>query len=203
MRHGGVLPWRTLLLAALALAIYLMAGAAPEAWVYDRVAISHGEWWRLVSAHWVHSDLEHAAWDIGALLVLGLWFEPRLGSELLRVLAVATLGVDLWLWYAEPSLYYYCGLSGILNGVLALGLAVLWRELRHPLVWVTGLAAVAKIMLEIASGQALLTSPAWPSLPQVHGVGFLTGMVLAARAASCKRLVHKLWHRRAATQSSP
>ena len=122
-RHGSLaLPWRTLLLTGLALVLFLSFGAAPEAWVFDRIAIAQGEWWRLITGHWVHSDLEHATWDIGALLVLGLLFESRLKGKLFTVLALSTLGIDLWLWYALPSLNYYCGLSGILNGLLALGL---------------------------------------------------------------------------------
>lgn len=180
MRHGGSsLPWRTLLLTVMALAIYLMAGAAPEAWVYDRGAIGQGEWWRLISGHWVHSDPEHAAWDIGALLVLGLLLESRLRNDLFRVLAFGAFGVDLWLWYREPALQFYCGLSGILNSLLALGLVALWRELRHPLVWITGVGAVTKIALEVAVGQALLTATAWPSVPAVHGAGFVCGLALA------------------------
>jgi rhomboid family GlyGly-CTERM serine protease len=179
--HGGISPpWRTLLLTAVALALYLMAGAAPELWVYDRLAIGQGEWWRLISGHWVHSDLEHATWDIGALLVLGLLFESRLKGGLFSVLAVATLSIDLWLWYFEPVLSRYCGLSGILNALLALGLVSLWRDLRHPLVWMTALGALLKIAWEMASGEALLTSTAWPSVPVVHAVGFVCGLLPAA-----------------------
>jgi membrane associated rhomboid family serine protease len=79
---GFALPWRTLLLAAGAAAVYLVFGAAPGDWVYDRAAIGQGEWWRLLSAHWVHSDSSHAAWDIAMLLILGALFEPRLGWRL-------------------------------------------------------------------------------------------------------------------------
>jgi rhomboid family GlyGly-CTERM serine protease len=179
-RHGGITPpWRTLMLTGLALALYLWGGAAPEAWVYDRLAIAQGEWWRLISGHWVHSDLEHAVWDIGALSVLGLLFESRLKGDLFSVLALGTLGIDLWLWFLQPSLHYYCGLSGILNGLLALGLLQWWRDERHPLIWMTGLGAVLKIVWETATGGALLTSTVWPSVPEVHGVGFICGLLLA------------------------
>jgi rhomboid family GlyGly-CTERM serine protease len=186
-RRGGLTPpWRTLLLTAAALVLFLWAGAAPELWVYDRLAISQGEWWRLISGHWVHSDLEHALWDIGALLVLGLLFESRLKLELFGVLALGALGIDLWLWYVEPSLAYYCGLSGILNGLLALGLARWWWQERHPLVWMTGAGAVMKIVWETATGEALLTSTAWPSVPEVHGVGFICGLLLAVVVPAVK-----------------
>jgi rhomboid family GlyGly-CTERM serine protease len=177
-RHGSLaLPWRTLLLTGLALILFLSFGAAPEAWVFDRVAIAQGEWWRLITGHWVHSDPEHATWDIGALLVLGLLFESRLKGKLFTVLTLGTFGIDLWLWYALPSLNYYCGLSGILNGLLAIGLLEMWRELRHPLIWMTAVGAILKIVWETAIGGALLTSTAWPSLPEVHGVGFLCGLL--------------------------
>lgn len=71
--HGGItLPWRSILLGAGAVLAYLVLGAAPEDWVFDRVAITQGEWWRLVTGRWVHSDLAHAGWDITALLLLGV-----------------------------------------------------------------------------------------------------------------------------------
>ncbi len=178
--HGSqALPWRTLLLTGLALGLFLSFGAAPEAWVYDRAAIAQGEWWRLISGHWVHSDLEHAVWDIAALLVLGWLFEPRLKGGLFGVLALASLGIDLWLWRVEPSLVYYCGLSGILNGLLALGLVRWWQQEPHPLIWMTGLGAVLKIAWEMAAGEALLTATAWPSVPEVHAVGFVCGLLMA------------------------
>jgi hypothetical protein len=88
---------------------------------------------------------------------------------------------------AVPSLTYYCGLSGILNGLLALGLLRLWRDIRHPLILITGLGAVIKIIWETALGSALLTSTAWPSLPEVHGVGFVCGLLFAAFVLLLKR----------------
>ena len=182
LRHGGsaLLPWRSLLLAAAAVAVYLVYGAAPTEWVFDRSAIGQGEWWRLITAHWVHGDLAHASWDIAALLLFGVVFEERLRWRLPLVLLVASLGVDAWLWWELPALHYYCGLSGILNAVLALGLLGLWREARHPLILLTALAAILKIFVEMQLGQALLTRTAWPSVPTAHAVGFLCGLVLAS-----------------------
>jgi len=186
--HGGItLPWRSLLLGSGAVAAYLILGAAPEAWVFDRVAIAQGDWWRLITGHWVHSDLTHAVWDITALLLFGALFEARLQWRLPLTLLVATVGVDVWLWWGDPALRYYCGLSGILNGLLIVGLLHLWRDLRHPLILLTAVAAALKIIVEIHVGQALLTRTAWPSVPTVHAAGFLCGLVLAW--ISCDRSI--------------
>lgn len=177
-----MLPWRSLLLVAVAIAAYLALGAAPGDWVFDRVAIARGEWWRLITGHWVHSDLTHAAWDISALLLLGALFETRLRWRLPMVLLLTSLGVDAWLWWGDPALSYYCGLSGILNGLLVAGLVHLWRDTRHPVVLLTALGAVLKIFVEINTGQSLVTQTAWPSVPVAHAAGYLSGMVLAAGA---------------------
>ena len=179
-RHGGfTLPWRALLLTAIATTAYLVLGPAPEGWVWDRTAIAGGEWWRLLTGHWVHTDSQHSLWDIAALLVFGLLFEARLGWRLPLVLLLATAGVDAWLWWGQPDLLRYCGLSGILNGLLAAGLVQMWRDLRHPAVLLTAAAAALKIFIEAQAGQALFTQTAWASTPLAHAAGFLTGMVWA------------------------
>ena len=59
-----------------------------------------------------------------------------------------------------------------------MGLLQFWRDLRHPLILLTGVGAVVKIFVEINAGQALLTQTAWPSVPTVHAAGFLCGLVL-------------------------
>lgn len=181
INHGRIaLPWRSMLLVAFAVAVFMFFGAAPEAWVFDRLLIAQGEWWRLITGHWVHSDLTHAIWDIAALLLLGALFEARLKWRLPLVLFLTSLGVDAWLWWGTPALNYYCGLSGIENGLLVVGLLYLWCDTRHPLVLLTGVGAVLKIIVEIKTGQALLTQTAWPSVPDVHAAGFLSGLLIAA-----------------------
>ena len=179
-RHGSLaLPWRTLLLGAAAVAAHLALGSAPDGWVFDRGAIAHGEWWRLLTGHWVHSDPGHALWNIAALLLAGIVFEARLGWRLPLALLLATAGVDAWLWWGEPGLMCYCGLSGILNGLIAAGLYRLWRATRHPVVLLTACCIALKIVVEASLGQALMTRTAWPSVPATHAAGFLFGLAAA------------------------
>ena len=76
-----------------------------------------------------------------------------------------------------PALTRYCGLSGLLNSLLAAGLCMLWRETRDPVVLLVAAGAVAKIAFEGLSGQAVFVDIAWPSVPSVHGVGFAAGLL--------------------------
>ncbi|MCG6862020.1 MAG: rhombosortase [Chromatiaceae bacterium] len=178
--HGGIqAPWRTLTLSFLALVLYLSAGPAPETLVYDRTAIAGGDWWRLITGHLVHSDAEHALWDIAALALFGALFEGRLGGRVIASLALGILAIDAWLWWAMPELLLYCGLSGLVNALIAAGLWRLWEDSRDPLILWIGLAALAKIGLETVAGSALFTHTAWPGIPEVHAVGFAAGFAAA------------------------
>src|SRR6185369_4054684 len=48
---------------------------------YDRMAIAAGEWWRLITAHFVHIDLEHTLLNVmGFVLMWAIFardFSPR------------------------------------------------------------------------------------------------------------------------------
>ena len=96
---------------------------------------------------------------------------------LLAAILTGTLGVDLMLWLWLPELIHYCGFSGVLNTLLLFALATLWRRQAIPILVATGILSFAKILIEILARQALLTSAAWESLPQVHLAGWITGLV--------------------------
>lgn len=175
-------PWLTFCLGLGAAALFALFGPAPEAWLYDRAAIEAGELWRLVTGHMVHSDRVHLAWNLGALLLLGGLAELRLGARaLIGPLVLGVIAIDAWLWWAEPALLRYCGLSGLLNGLfvaLALGL---WRQSGSRLFLLLAAGDIAKIALEAHLGGALLptTSALWGPVPGAHLVGFGAGLAAA------------------------
>jgi rhomboid family GlyGly-CTERM serine protease len=201
-RGSPVLPRLTLVLAATMVAFHGLAGPASELLVLDREAIIDGELWRLITGHWVHSDAEHLAWNVAGLLVLGWLFEPLLRARLLAALLVGTVGVDLAVWLALPELTRYCGLSGLLNALLAAGLCTMWKSTRAPLVILTGVGAIAKITIETTSATALFTHSAWPSVPPVHAAGFAAGilwwMLYRISASACAKRLAEGNGRRAA-----
>jgi len=171
----SALPVTTLLLTVAALILWYAAGSAPAALVFDRGAIADGQWWRLISGHWVHSDASHALWNVSALAMVGALLEPTLRWRLPAALLVGMLAIDAWLWWGLPGMERYCGLSGILNTVLAAGVVALWRETRDPLVALVGFGAVLKVVAEMTLGQALFTHTAWASVPTAHAAGLLAG----------------------------
>lgn len=177
-RGSGRLPRFTLLLMAICLGLYIILGPAPGSLVFDRAAIVQGEWWRLYTGHLVHSDARHALWNILALGILAALLERRGGRRLGLIGAFGAVAVDLWLWWGQPALQWYCGLSGLLNTMLVVVLFDLWSETRRRVVWAIGMVLMAKLVMETVLNQALFTHTLWPSVPWAHVAGFAGGLVL-------------------------
>lgn len=163
-------------LVLLAVAVWAGLGPAPQALVFDRTAIAAGEIWRLVSGHFVHSDAAHAVWDIAALALIGLLLEDK---RLPVALAAGIAAVDACLWWGLPELERYCGLSGMLNALLVVALADLWRSHRHPAIPLAWVVLAGKLAAEAFMGQSLVVTTAWPGVPQAHLAGCLGGLVVA------------------------
>jgi len=172
------LPWLTLLLSGLAMTLYLIAGPAADSLVYDRAAIAGGEWWRLVSGHWVHSDSGHLVWNLAAFGLLGSLVETQRRRLLIVGLLVGTIAVDALLWLGLPGMARYCGLSGVLNTLLVLALLSAWQGPQRGLTLTLGAGSLLKIVVEALNGQAILTQTAWPSVPLAHLAGWLAGLML-------------------------
>jgi rhomboid family GlyGly-CTERM serine protease len=189
--HGsqgsGRLPWLTLLLSGLVVALYLLLGPAPPGLVFDHARVAQGEVWRLLSAHLVHSDAAHLAWNLAAFVILGVLLEWRAGCRgwaFLGLLVAAALAVDAWLWWLQPDLRIYCGLSGVLNALYAALAALLWLETRHPLFPLALLGDLAKIAVEAANGGALLPTTTWSAVPGAHLAGIVAGLIFVSLVAA-------------------
>ncbi|MGV6825362.1 MAG: rhombosortase [bacterium] len=165
----------TLVLTLIAIGFSASQGFAPVDWVYDRNAVLSGEWWRILTGHFVHSDFEHAFWDITVFALLGLLLEQWGSRQLAWSVLTGMLGVNLMLLLGLPWLDYYCGLSGVINTMLVVVLGLTWRSTRGSLVLVIGLGVLLKIATESVLGYSLLTDTAWPGVPQAHLAGFITG----------------------------
>jgi len=182
--HGRPrLPWITLGLAAFVAALYAALGGAPSGLVYDRAAIETGEVWRLATGHLVHLDTHHLAYNVGALVALGIAYElaPFGGSRrlALRVLGLGGLAVTATLFALSPATLYYCGLSAILNALYAALTLGLWRQTRDR-IWLLAFAAdAAKIAFEAAYGPIFSAGLAWPPHLGAHVAGLLAGCLVA------------------------
>ena len=176
------------LLGCLAIPWALYAGGPhlTEALRYQRAAIGQGEWWRLVTAHWVHLGALHLVFDSAGLLLLWALYARALGPRhWLLVLLCATAAIDAGLWWGEPQLQWYVGLSGLLHGAWAAGaLAVALR--RDRLGWLMLAILALKLSLEQRAGASLLLG-AMPVVTAAHAYGALGGLTAVAALALARK----------------
>lgn len=96
-----------------------------EALEYRR-ALAAREPWRLLTGHFVHLGLLHAALNCVALLLLGRLFAGRLAyGAFLGLLGLAPLAISAGFLLALPQLEWYRGLSGTLHALFFAG-CVVW-----------------------------------------------------------------------------
>ena len=175
------------LLACLAALAALACGGPhlTELLRYERAGIAQGEWWRLVSGHWVHLGPAHLLPDAAGLVLLWALYarELRPGSWLLA-LACATAAIDAGLWWGQPDLQWYVGISGLLHGAWAAGAAA--AALKGGRAgWVMLAALAVKLAVEHYTGARLFTS-GFPVVSVAHVYGAL-GALLAVAALALVR----------------
>ncbi len=89
---------------------------------YERAPIAAGEWWRLLTAHFVHVDLEHAALNtLGLIMMWALFARDYTPRQWLVIVAITLAAIDTGLWLRDPGVAWYVGASGALHGVMAAG----------------------------------------------------------------------------------
>jgi rhomboid family GlyGly-CTERM serine protease len=183
----GRLPWFTLGACALAVGARFWVGAF-DALVYDRSKIFLGQFWRIVTGHWVHFSGSHLFWNLVVLLPAGVWLERRNPCALRWTIVLSPLAISLALLTFDPTLAIYAGISGVASGVLvALAINGLRTQPAARLWWLAVLALFAlKIAIEMRGGQPInpdLADQGISSVPLAHLVGAAvgTGAVLLRR----------------------
>lgn len=101
----------------------LMGNWSREHLSYDRLLIEAGQWWRLLTCNFVHLGWWH--WflnEMGMLVLVLLCPQPLSPAVWLRRLLLLSLGMSLGLYWFDPQLSRYVGMSGIIHGLFVLGL---------------------------------------------------------------------------------
>ena len=171
------MPLLSLCLTAASCLLMLLPPELHALLYFDRQQLAAGHSLGLVTGHWIHADWQHLAWNAAALPMLAGVIERHSRRLLVASIAAGTLAVDALLLSPFCELVRYCGLSGLLNTLLGVALYLLWRETRSPVVPLVGAAALAKIALELQSGQSVFTDISWPPFAAAHLAG-MTGAAL-------------------------
>ncbi len=140
--------WLPGLAISIAVLLALTGDWGRELLRYDRLAIGGGELWRLISGHFVHLGWSHFALNAIGLILISYLIAARFSSiQWLLISLLIIMGIDLGFWILEPQLAWYVGLSGVLHGLLAAGVASGMRG-GHADSWIIGGLLVIKLIYE-------------------------------------------------------
>jgi len=155
---------------------------------YDRDRISSGEIWRLLTSHWAHWSAEHLLWDVVVFMILlALSFRINL-KETGIVLGSASAVIPLGLYFLQPELICYRGLSGLDTALFAFVAVHLVKSLKQKgdrvgqvlvLMILAGLGL--KIAFEAFVGEAFFVTRMAPNVivvPLAHIIGAGIGLLL-------------------------
>lgn len=116
---------------------------------YDRFQVLSGQYWRLLTAHFTHTNLQHLLLNISGFLIYWVLFpaQQTIHRLLLETLALASMcGITLLLF--EPQIEWYVGFSGVLHALVALGAT---RDLTEKSERWRGMFILALISLKVYS----------------------------------------------------
>ncbi|HEY5624585.1 MAG TPA: rhombosortase, partial [Gammaproteobacteria bacterium] len=95
---------------------------------YDRSGLLDGELWRLVTAHLVHLSWGHVWLNLVALVLMAILFDGFMSAhDWIVATVLSALAIDAGLFFFEPDVGWYVGLSGSLHGIMVVGAVAMLR----------------------------------------------------------------------------
>ena len=143
-----------------------------------------GEYWRLLTAGFVHVDMWHLAMNMMALFSLGKIFEPLLGVRRYLLILIPSIIVGSLFVLSSPENSFVVGLSGGIYGLLAAYVTLILRTggWRMP--------PVRAALMNMLFINLLLNF-----LPNIsvhaHLGGFVTGLIIYGLITTEKEEVYK------------
>ncbi|TKB45726.1 rhombosortase [Thalassotalea mangrovi] len=122
------LPWQTsawltpLITLVISIAVFWLPESISDSLIYDRNAINAGQYWRLLTGHFDHTNLNHMLLNIAGLTMLwALHGDHYRHGIFITVFLVSALACSIGIYLFDPQMLRYVGLSGVLHGIFVFG----------------------------------------------------------------------------------
>ena len=169
------------IIALICVAIGFSNESISEALRYDAIAIKEGQLWRLITAHFVHLSLSHLWLNLGGLILVFAFFAQCISIRYwLFCLAVNALGISVLIYFLNPEITWYVGLSGILHGLFILGGIADIQHRKWEGIAFTAII-ISKVLFEQISGPLPGSEEAagGPVLVDAHFYGAMLGLLVS------------------------
>ena len=129
--------------------IMLLLQPNTSQYAYDRESVENGDYWLLLSANFTHLNWTHFSLNLfGISLLTYLHWEHYLLKSFLPLILLCAFLVTCGLHWINTDISSYVGLSGVLHGLLAWGIA---QDIGKgkALGWLLAIFLVLKLGLEL------------------------------------------------------
>jgi rhomboid family GlyGly-CTERM serine protease len=172
--------WFSIIIMALICLTTMLPEASVHnlALVHDKVA--EGEIWRIVTSQFVHLGFNHTVLNlVGYLIISASFREDILAKEEATALFISVIGVGLGIFFFNPEIGWYVGLSGAIYGILTHYLIIGWQ--RSPFLSAFfGVYLIGKFIYEqFISGPDTVTAGIIGGMVAIdsHLYGAITGLI--------------------------
>lgn len=184
-RQLGAAWWAAIGVAVVATAIAALGDSGRDWLAFDRAAIASGEYWRLLTAHFTHLSWPHLLYNLTGLSVITYLVGTTLKAGewvMTWSLAMPTISAGLWFW--QPDLAWYVGLSGVLHALLGAGLVATIGRWGLDL-WVVAIVVAGKLVYEQLVGPLPVSEGASGEnvIIAAHLYGAVSGCITGAAIA--------------------
>lgn len=146
--------------------------------VFDKNAITQGEYWRLLSGHFTHSSFSHAFWDVIAFSASLVWLATYSARALIPSVVAGVLLVNILLLSNWSPINYYCGLSGILFSPLIAAAYLHAKHHKNIIGVIPLLFIVIKLIADLITQETVFVNTQWHAYPESHLAGAVAGLLV-------------------------
>lgn len=156
---------------------------------YQRDEIFRGQYWRVLTGHWVHLSGAHAVGNVlGGWLIWWVFANSLTPQRIFLTILIGSLGVSAGLWWWDPDVVWYVGASGVLHGFWAVG-AICALQTDRLFGWLACGGLLLKLLLEWRFGSIVgsLYLNGATIISSAHRYGAIAGLAVAILTYSDSR----------------